>query len=144
SLIPLPPRPTLFPTRRSSDLNADLRSVSSTTSTLNSSPVRSTTVRQTPFTAIESPCLASATTLGPEMVSRHPPSCCWTPVTAPSSSTIPVNTRFLPSAPGPPHGDRTHPHVRSAHRHFFHFEPQSLGDRSHPGVAQRGPPGSEQ
>src|SRR5438034_8451680 len=49
-------------------------------------PPRSTTVRQTPFTATESPGPESSATFGERTTRRGPD-----PTTAPSSSTIPVN-----------------------------------------------------
>src|SRR5215218_5456686 len=68
-------------------------SVSFMTSAENCPPVcTSTTVRQTPLTAIESPCPASAVTTGPRITSRAASARSSLPTTSPSSSTIPVNT----------------------------------------------------
>ncbi len=60
---------------------------------MNVSLITPVTVRQTPFTAIESPSRASPVTSGPRMVSRvtSPGS---RPTISPSSSTIPVNTQY--------------------------------------------------
>src|SRR5215212_988986 len=70
----------------------DRFSVSPMTSALNApSGSTSTTVRQTPFTAIESPCPASAVTTGPRMTRRAESPRSSLPTTSPSSSTIPVN-----------------------------------------------------
>src|SRR5690606_40886571 len=68
-------------------------SVSRMTSKLISSRSISTTVRQTPLTAIESPSLVSVTTSGPRTRSSalRPPGTQPSPVTSPSSSPIPVN-----------------------------------------------------
>jgi len=49
------------------------------------------TVRQTPFTAMESPCLASLVTSGPRTVMRAASGRSSHAVTSPSSSTMPVN-----------------------------------------------------
>src|ERR1019366_5316129 len=75
-------------------------SVSAITSAVNVLSAASTTVRQAPLTAIESPRAASAATCGPRTVSRAAPARASTATTSPSSSTIPVNIRdFLSSKP---------------------------------------------
>src|SRR4029079_1920335 len=67
--------------------------VSPITSALNApSGSTSTTVRQTPFTAIESPCPASEVTTGPRRTRRAESPSSSLPTISPSSSTIPVNT----------------------------------------------------
>lgn len=66
--------------------------VSAITSAVNSSPSWSTTVRQTPLTAMESPCCAPWVTTGPRRRKRQASSRVSTAVISPSSSTIPVNT----------------------------------------------------
>lgn len=66
--------------------------VSAITSAVNSSPSWSTTVRQTPLTAMESPCRAPSVTTGPRRRKRQASSRVSTAVISPSSSTIPVNT----------------------------------------------------
>ena len=68
--------------------------VSAITSTVKVSALRSTTVRHTPETAIESPCPASWVTFGPLTVSRAEPASASVTVrstTTPRSSTMPVN-----------------------------------------------------
>ena len=81
--------------------------VSAITSAVNVLSVASVTVRQTPLTAIESPCRASAVTRGPRTVSRAASASRSTATISPSSSTIPVNIRgvlssepFCQPAPG--------------------------------------------
>src|SRR5262245_59094101 len=82
---------TLLPTPRPPRL--DRSSVSFITSALNSPPARtSTTVRQTPLTAMESPWPASPVTTGPRMTNRAASARFSLPTISPSSSTIPVNT----------------------------------------------------
>ena len=81
------------------------------TSAVNSSPSCSTTVRQTPLTAMESPCCAPSVTTGPRRRKREASPRFSTAVTSPSSSTIPVNTSrvLLPHrarTPGPVDDDR--------------------------------------
>ncbi len=66
------------------------------TSAANVSPSSSATVRQQPLTEIESPCAASDVTKGPRMVSRTASPSCFSAVTVPFSSTIPVNIRSSP------------------------------------------------
>src|SRR5439155_11742662 len=63
-------------------------SVSGDRSKLSRSPSRATTVRHTPFTAIESPGTEPGATLGASTTNRDAPS-----TTVPRSSTIPVNIR---------------------------------------------------
>ena len=70
--------------------------VSAMTSAVNLSSPTSTTVRQTPFTEIESPSLASDTASGPRTVSRAASGDGCQSTTSPSSSMIPVNTMTLP------------------------------------------------
>src|SRR5207302_6565162 len=57
---------------------------------------RSTTVRHTPFTAMEAPGPESSPTFGADTTSLRPGS-----TTRPSSSTIPVNTSLLSPATSP-------------------------------------------
>src|SRR6476661_1118212 len=66
-------------------------SVSAMTSTVKPIGSCSVTVRHTPLTAMEAPCVASETTSGPSMRSTAEAGPCSMPATVPSSSTIPVN-----------------------------------------------------
>ena len=85
-------RLTWLPT--STPRRLDRLRVSAITSAVNApSGSTSTTVRQTPFTAIESPWPASAVTTGPRMTNRAASAKSSLPTTSPSSSTIPVNTQ---------------------------------------------------
>ena len=77
-----------------------MSSVCFMTSAVNQSSPRSTTVRHTPLTAIESPCAASETALGARTVRRTPSPDGATAVTAPISSTIPVNISSSPVRSG--------------------------------------------
>src|SRR5690606_24213750 len=68
---------------------------SATTSAANPSACTSTTVRQTPFTAIDAPSAASSTTTAASTTSRDAASPRVWARTRPTSSTIPVNIRYL-------------------------------------------------
>src|SRR5690606_25858458 len=74
--------------------------VSFITSTVKVSPVVSTTVRQTPLTAIESPCWASAATFGPRTVNTAESPRQSRRTASPSSSMMPVNMRLALSLSG--------------------------------------------
>ena len=79
-----------------------MSSVCFMTSAVNQSSPWSTTVRHTPLTEIESPCAASDTAFGARTVSRTPSPDGSTAVTAPISSTIPVNiSGLLSGVPAP-------------------------------------------
>ena len=78
--------------------SADRLRVSSMTSAVKVAVRVPVTVRQTPLIASESPCPASAVTSGPRTVIRAASASRSTPTTSPSSSTIPVNIRRLPSS----------------------------------------------
>ena len=79
----------------SSDPRLVRRIVSPITSAVNESAEESTTVRQTPETAIESPCRTSPTTVLARIVSRAASADRTSRSTEPRSSMIPVNTRYL-------------------------------------------------
>src|SRR5689334_11381348 len=117
-------------------------SVSRITSVVKTSPSTSTTVRQTPLTAIESPCWASAVTTGPckarRAVSPNSPGAPSGTIDAtdPSSSTMPVNTSC------PFHGCGE-PQVRSDPRDVAHIKVDGAADGVHARRAERGRAGAE-
>src|SRR5690606_16498404 len=92
--------------------------VSPITSTVNVSPsTTSTTVRQTPLTAIESPCPASEVTSLPRMVNRAESANCSVARISPSSSTMPVNMPYSVSS--------YLPVINSANRERYSQQPSS-------------------
>src|SRR4051794_28446711 len=97
------------------------------------------TVRQTPLTAMESPCRASDATRGPRTArtTESPPTSV-TAATSPSSSTMPVNMSalLLPD-------QRGEPQVGADPRDVGELEADGLGDGRHAGVHQGGAAGAE-
>src|SRR5829696_6880496 len=123
------------------------RSVSAMTSVLQTSWSTPVTVRQTPFTAIESPRPTSSSTLRARICSRAAVTCPparWSSrtTTVPTSSTIPVNTstpsvRGLPP-PSVPGGPQAQLHVPAQGGDVDDREGQRVGDRADSQVSHQG------
>src|SRR5204863_4177193 len=107
------------PGRRSPSVLRDSVSSERSNASVSGSPSdapRSTTVRQTPFTATDAPGPESAATFGDRTTRRGP-----NPITEPTSSTIPVNI----------------PHHLDAWPHHLH---RSEADRQRVGQRPAAPP----
>src|SRR4051812_4611115 len=124
------------------------RSVSAMTSVLQTPSETSVTVRQTPFTAMESPRATSSSTRCARI--RRTAESDWSSrtTTVPTSSTMPVNTSappvrdlYVSSVPVRP---QPHLHVSAQRGDVDDREVQRIADRTNSQVADQGRAGTQQ